>query len=78
MDGRGCRLDLSTNKKPAFGGGGRGGFGDRGGRGGFGGGRGGGRGFGDRGGRGGRGGFNDVINQNKGNMVAFEGKKTTF
>lgn len=49
------------------GGRGRGGFGDRGGRGGF------------RGGdRGGRGGFNDAINQNKGNIVAFQGKKTTF
>jgi len=83
MDGRGVRLDLSQNKKPAFGGGdrgGRGGFG--GGRGGFGGGRGGfdrgGRGGFDRGGRGGRGGFNDAINQNKGNIVAFQGKKTTF
>jgi len=66
-------------------GGGRGGFGgDRGGRGGFGGGRGGfggGRGgFGDRGGRGGRGGFppRESINANKGNIVAFSGKKTTF
>jgi len=64
-------------------GGGRG-FGDRGGRGGFGGGRGfgdrGGRGgFGDRGGRGGRGGFNSAaVNENKGNIVAFQGKKTTF
>merc|ERR1711957_248363 len=65
MDGRGVRLDLSQNKKPAFGGGDRGGFG--GGRGGF------------RGGdRGGRGGFSDAINQNKGNIVAFQGKKTTF
>ena len=62
-------------------GGGRG-FGDRGGRGGFGGGRG----FGDRGGRGGfgggrggRGGFNSAaVNENKGNIVAFQGKKTTF
>merc|ERR1712160_125691 len=54
MDGRGVRLDLSQNKKPAFGGGDRGGF---------------------RGGdRGGRGGFSDAINQNKGNIVAFQGK----
>ena len=43
-------------------------------RGGFGGGRGGFRG----GDRGGRGGFSDAINQNKGNIVAFQGKKTTF
>jgi len=93
IDGRACRLDLSSNKKPAFGGGrggfggGRGGFGgDRGGRGGFGGGRGGfggdrgGRGgFGGRGGRGGRGGFNNAaVAENKGNIVAFQGKKTTF
>lgn len=60
--------------------GGRGGrgFGDRGGRGGF----------GDRGGRGGRGGYGgrdggsfpprDAINANKGNIVGFAGKKTTF
>merc|ERR1712160_136099 len=95
MDGRGVRLDLSQNKKPAFGGGDRGGFGggrggfrggDRGGFGGRGGFRGGDRGGfrgGDRGGfrggdRGGRGGFSDAINQNKGNIVAFQGKKTTF
>lgn len=61
-------------------GGGRGSFGgDRGGRGGFGGGFRGGRG-GDRGGRGGRDGFppRESINANKGNIVAFSGKKTTF
>ena len=119
IEGRACRLDLSSNKKPAFGGGRGGGFGDRGGRGGFRGGdrggfrggdrggfrggdrggfrggdrggfrggfRGGDRGGfrgGDRGGfrggdRGGRGNFGDAINQNKGNIVAYAGKKTTF
>merc|ERR1712127_608938 len=56
IDGRACRLDLSQNKKPSFGGG-RGGFGDR----------------------GGRGGFNSAaVSQNKGSIVAFQGKKTTF
>ena len=88
IDGRAVRLDLSASKRSGGGdrggrgcfGGGRGGgrgFGDRGGRGGFGGGRGG---FGgDRGGRGGRGGFNSAaVNENKGNIVAFTGKKTTF
>jgi len=90
LDGRAVRLDLSVSRSGGSGGrggrGGRGGFGgDRGGRGGFGG-RGGDRGgrggFGGRGGRGGRGGGNfpprEAISANKGNIVAFAGKKTTF
>jgi len=94
LDGRAVRLDLSASRGSGGRGGrggdrgGRGGFGgrgfggDRGGRGGFGG-RGGDRGgFGGRGGRGGRGGGNfpprDAINANKGNIVSFAGKKTTF
>jgi len=82
IDGRGCRLDLSQNKKRDFGGaprggrggfgGGRGGFGgDRGGRGGFGGGRGG---FGgDRGGRGGFGGGRGGFGGDRGGRGGFRG-----